>query len=61
MTITALYFWPWEFTLDSESPKTSTSETPKAVKLKKTKTSPAKELELLELPSIFAAPQAVTK
>lgn len=48
LTITALYFWPWEMTVDSVLPKASM----------KGGSTPAKNSAV---PSIFGTPQALTR
>lgn len=57
MTITALYFWPWEMTLAPVTAKYPKIRAPKSAKRKAIVPAPAKE----ELPSIFEDPGSVKK
>lgn len=57
MTITALYFWPWEMTTASVATKPPKLRALKSAKGKAIAPVPAKH----PLPSIFEAPKAVTK
>lgn len=58
MTITALYFWPWEMTLAPVLPKAPKLSIPKTPKGKTLAAPPAKDPSL---PSILEDPKAITK